>query len=79
MIWDGDMILGFFFFFLEKNIISICHDHLSQLKTTILFFSIKTENQNMIVTRALVSAHSQGLDSMSKHHIPADVVTIDHR
>jgi NADH dehydrogenase (ubiquinone) Fe-S protein 2 len=26
--------------------------------------------------RAPGSAHSQGLDSMSKHHMPADVVTI---
>ncbi|WOL05073.1 hypothetical protein Cni_G13796 [Canna indica] len=26
--------------------------------------------------RAPSSAHSQGLDSMSKHHMPADVVTI---
>ncbi|GJT58581.1 NADH dehydrogenase [ubiquinone] iron-sulfur protein 2 [Tanacetum coccineum] len=29
--------------------------------------------------RAPGSAHSQGLDSMSKHHMPADVVTIIER
>ncbi|KAI3947293.1 hypothetical protein MKW98_030879 [Papaver atlanticum] len=39
-------------------------------------FFLVSNGSNRCKIRAPGSAHSQGLDFMSKHHMPADVVTI---